>query len=89
MSRLDTPPGRCRRSLELLEQFRATLAKGDERDAHLVELIEVGIGRELGVEDELLGELAGAGAPELDEAKDLVALVSLCDLGVRVAEHPL
>ena len=49
-------------------------------------MLEVGVGRQLGVEDQFLGEMAGALLPELDEAEDLVILLVLAQFPVGVAE---
>ena len=48
--------------------------------------VQVGVGGQLGVEDQFLGQLAGALLPELDESQDLVVLLVLAELGVGVAE---
>jgi hypothetical protein len=55
-------------------------------DPHPVQLVEVGVGRQLGVEDEFSGQPAGPLLPELDEAEDLVILLVLAQLPVGVAE---
>ena len=50
---LDPSPRRDRRGVELGDQARRAAAQGDERDPHLVERLQVGVGGELGVEHEL------------------------------------
>ena len=60
--------------------------KRDELDSHPVQLVQVGIGRQLGVEDEFLGQMAGPLLPELDEAEDLIVLLVLAQLPVGIAE---
>ena len=83
---LDPPPGRRRGPGHLVEQLLGAASQRDELNPHPVQLVEVGIGRQLGVEDQLLGETAGALLPEVDEAEDLVVLLVLPQLAVGVAE---
>ncbi len=73
------------------EQFRDHLwgapAERQEGDAQLVQLGEVGIGRQAAVEDEFGGQLAGAFAPGRGEAQDLVVLAVLAEAGVGPSEE--
>ena len=46
----------------------------------------MGVGGELGIEDQFLGQDAGALLPEVHEAENLVGLVGLAQLGVGIAE---
>ena len=52
----------------------------------LLEPIELLIGGELGVEDQMLRRLAMLTRPKPDEAEDLLGLFALADIGVRIAE---
>jgi hypothetical protein len=52
----------------------------------LVEFVQIGVGRELGVEDELAGKLSGVLLPELDKPQDLVVLVGFAHFGIGRAE---
>src|SRR5262245_6011732 len=49
----------------------------------------MGIGGQLGIEDEFFGQPSGTLLPELNEAEDLVSLLILTNLGIRVAEDAL
>ena len=51
-----------------------------------VQLVELGVGRQLGVEDQFLGVPPGPLLPEPDEAEDLVVLLVLAQLAVGIAE---
>jgi len=55
-------------------------------NAHLVESIEVGVGGELGVKDQLLRKGSRACFPKVDEAEDLVMLIAFSNLGIGVAK---
>src|SRR3984893_10627935 len=54
--------------------------------AGAIKPIEAFIGGELGVEDQVLRHAAALALPECDEAKDLLGLVALADVGIGVAE---
>ncbi len=56
-------------------------------DAELVEAREVGVGGQLGIEDQLAGPLTGALLPVLGEAQDLVVLGALAERAAGVAEQ--
>ncbi len=69
------------------EQLGAGSAEGDEADAELVEAREVGVGGQLGIEDQLAGPGAGALLPVLGEAQDLVVVGVLAERAVGIAEQ--
>ena len=83
---LDPSPGRRRGPGDLVEELRGPSPQRDELDPHPVQLVEVGVGRQLGVEDQFLGQAAGPLLPEVDEAEDLVVLLVLAQLAVGIAE---
>ncbi len=71
-----------------LEHFAAATPKGDELDAGNVELGELGIGGELGIEDQSRLDAAADFAPEREELEHLVVGLELSDVCIRV-EHQL
>src|SRR6202521_5984386 len=75
-----------RQAVDLGKQFWRASAQGEEGDACRIEPIEAFVGGELGVEDQMLRHAAMLALPECDEAKDLLGLVALADVGVGVAE---
>src|SRR6266852_3945369 len=83
----DGAPCRWRQAADLGEKARCAPAQGDEGDPGGIETIEAVIGGELGVEDEVARRAAVLAFPERDEAKDLLGLLALADVGVRIAEH--
>ena len=83
---LDPPPRGTRCLVDFPHQPLGAPAQGDELDPQPVELIELGVGRQLGVEDQFLGILPGPFLPEPDEAEDLVVLLVLAQFAVGVAE---
>ena len=72
--------------LEVGEDPSAAAAQGEGADAAFLEAGQVGVGGELGVEDEFAGPGSGAPLPDLGEAQDLVVLGALADVGVGAAE---
>lgn len=86
--KLDAPPGGEGLVSDFLEKILRPSAQGDESDAHLVESVEVGMGGQLGIEDELSGKGSGTLFPEFDKTKDLIVLVGFSNLGIGVAKHP-
>lgn len=84
----NAPPGRDGLVSDLSEQFCGSPSQCHESNPHLVEAIEVGIGRELGIEDQLGRQLPRALFPELDEAQNLIVLIGLSNLSIGVAEDP-
>ena len=83
---LDPSPSRRRGLGDLFEQLLGPPPQGDELNPQPVQLAELGIGRQLGVEDQLLGKAASPLLPELDEAEDLIIPLVLPQVGVGVAE---
>ena len=79
-------PGGRRQVADLGEEFARASAQGHEDDALLVEPIELRIVGEPRVEDKMLGQAAMPTFPELDEAEDLLGLLTLADISVRVAK---
>ncbi len=78
----DLAPVRGGRGEQFGDHFGGAPAQRQEGDAQLVQPGEVGIGGEAAVEDEFGGQLAGALAPGLGEAQDLVVLAVLAEAGV-------
>ena len=83
----DGAPGRWRQVLDLGEEAGRAPAQGDEGDAGGIEPVEPLVGGELGIEDEVLRQLAVPAPPEFDEAEDFLGLLALADIGIGVAEH--
>jgi hypothetical protein len=82
----DPAPGRRRGPSHLVEELLGPSPQGDELDPLAIQLAEVGIGRQLRVKDEFLGQAPGPLLPEVDEAEDLVVLLVLAQLAIGVAE---
>src|SRR5262249_41664798 len=72
-----------------LKQLPAAPSQRDEVDSEKVELTQIGIGRQLRVEDQFFRNPPRAFAPILDKAQDFVVLLSLAPSRVAVAEDPL
>ncbi len=83
----DLAPVRGGRGEQFGDHFGGAPAQRQEGDAQLVQPGEVGIGGEAAVEDEFGGQLAGALAPGLGEAQDLVVLGVLAEAGVGPGEQ--
>ena len=83
---LDALPGRSGHGRHLGVERRRAPAQRDEGDAQLVELGEVCVGCELGIEHQVARALAVFFLPELDEPQDLVSLLALSQIGIGVAE---
>ena len=83
---LDPSPRRRRRLVDLPHQTLRAAAQSDEVDPQAVELIELGVGRQLGIEDQLFGIPPRPFLPESGEVKDLVILVILAQFPVGIAE---
>ena len=77
---------RSRASGRVPASILSTPAQRDEPNPQPVELTELGVGRQLGVEDQFLGIPPGPVLPELDEAEDLGILLVLAQFAVGVAE---
>ena len=83
---LDPAPRRAGRLADLShEPWRAT-AQGDEFNSQPIELIELGVGRQLGIEDQFFGISPRPFLPKLDEAEDLIVLLALAQFTVGVTE---
>ena len=63
------------------------MPQGDELNPHPVQRVEVGIGRQLRVEDEFLGQVSGPLLPEVDEAENFIILLIFAEFPVGVAEN--
>ena len=83
---LDPSPRGSRRLVDLPHQALGATTQGDELDAQAIELVELGVGRQLGVEDQFFGILPRPLLPEPGEAEDLVILVALAQFPVGIAE---
>jgi hypothetical protein len=75
------PRGR-RQPGDLFEQFARTTPQGHEDDVRFVKPIKPFVGGELGVEHQELWRTTVLAGSEIDEAKDLVCLLALTDIGV-------
>ena len=84
---LDPPPRGRRDLVNLLKHLRRPPPQGDEVHAHAVEFIQVGMGGQLRVEHQFLGQMPGPLLPECDEAQDLVVLLIFPQIAVGIAEH--
>src|SRR5208337_1350383 len=83
---LDPSPRGAGRLVDLpREPWRAT-AQGDELNSQPIEFIELGVGRQLGIEDQFFGIPPGPLLPEPDETEDLVVLLVLAQFAVGVTE---
>ena len=63
--------------------WRAT-AQGDELNSQPIEHIQLGVGRQLGIEDQFFGISPSPFLPKLDEAEDLIVLLALAQFAVSV-----
>lgn len=85
---LNAPPGGHGLFLDILKEFAGAAPECNESDPHLVEQIQIGIGGELGIEDELLGKRAGTLLPECDKVEDRIGLLVFPELRIGIAENP-
>jgi hypothetical protein len=69
-----------------VEHLLGASPESDEPNVHFVESVEVRVGGQPRVEDQLLRKVSGSLLPEVDETEDLVGLVFLAQLAVGVAE---
>ena len=86
--KLNSPPSRNRLLIDFLKHLGRTSPERDKSNPHLIELIQMAIGGQLGVKDQFLGKFPGSLLPELDESKDLLILLVLSQLSIGIAEHP-
>jgi len=82
----DPAPCGERNLMDCMEHLRRASSQRDEVDVHLIQLVEIGVCGQLGVEDQLLRQVARSLLPEFHEPQDLVALLVLSDLSMGVAE---
>src|SRR5207249_9291797 len=68
----DPSPSRRWLLMDGLEHLLAAPSQGDEVNSEKIELVQIGIGRQLRVEDQFLRDSPRALAPVLDKAQDLV-----------------
>ena len=83
---LDPSPRRLRRLVDLPHQPRGAPAQRDELNPQPVELVELGVGRQLGIEDQFFRISPRPFLPEPDEAEDLIVLLILAQFTIGVAE---
>lgn len=83
----DGGPGRCRPSGSFGGQAGRAPAQGEEGYAGGIQAVEIVIGAELGIENEMLRYLAVMALPEGDEAENLVGLPARANVGIGVPEH--
>src|SRR6478735_1114538 len=81
---LDPLPSRPRSLSDLLEKLLRPPPQGNELNPHPVQHVELGVRRQLGVEDQLFGQAAGPLLPELDKVEDLIIALVLSQLGIGV-----
>jgi hypothetical protein len=74
---------------QALDDFRGAPPQSDEADLLRIERVQVCVGGELAVEDQLLRQRPGARLPELDEAQDFIVLLILAQIRIGIAEHLL
>jgi hypothetical protein len=60
--------------------------QGGELNYQPIEFIEIGVGRQLGIEDQFFGILPGPFLPEPDETENLIVLLVLAQFAVGVTE---
>ena len=78
-------PGVCRSCSSILSERRR---KSDEIDVHVIQLVEIRVGRQLGIKHQLLRQPTGSLLPKFDESQDFIILLFLAQITVRVAKHP-
>ena len=84
---LDPAPRRAGRLVDLVLEPRRATAQGDKLNSQPIEFVEIGIGRQLGIEDQFFGIPSSPLLPELDEAEDLIVLLVLSQFAVGVTEY--
>ena len=72
-----------------MEQLGAATPQRDELYALPIQLVQFRIGRELGIENQFLRQLARALFPKLDEPEDLIVLLVFPQIAVGVTEESL
>ena len=80
-------PGRGGPCPKLLEHLLGATAQRNKVYPLLVELGQVAVGGQLGIKNQLLGQLAGTLLPKFHETQHLVVLVFFANLCVAVTEH--
>ena len=83
---LDLSPCRLRHLVDLPHQPRGAPAQRDELNTQPVELVELGVGRQLGIENQFFRVPPGTLLPEPNEAEDLIILLILTQFAVGVAK---
>jgi len=86
--KLNSPPGRNRLLVNLPQPLGRPSPERNEANPHPIEPIQMAIGCQLGVKDQLLRKFARSLPPELDESKDLLILLVLPQLSIGIAKHP-
>ena len=79
---LDRPPRRAGQGRARRQQCRGSTSEGDEGYAQGVELGQIPIGRELGIEDQMARPCAVLLLPEGDEAQDIIGLLALPEVAI-------
>ena len=57
------------------------------KSVHGIQLVEIRVGRQLGIKHQLLRQPTGSLLPKFDESQDFIILLFLAQI-VRVAKHP-
>ena len=81
------PPGRAGDVGDFTEESRGAPTQGHEGNTQLVELTQVGVGSQFGIEHQLMRIVALLLLPKLGKAHDLVGLLSFQQISARVANH--
>ncbi len=83
---LDPAPRGAGRLVDLPHEPGRATAQGDELNSQPIEFIELGVGRQLGIEDQFFGIPPGPLLPEPDETEDLIVLLVFAQFAVGVTE---
>ena len=83
----DGAPRRCCQLIDFGQQAFGAPAQRHKGDPGGIQPVEPFVSREFGIEYEVLRHFAMLTLPELDETEDFLGLLTLANVGVRVAEH--
>ena len=72
----------------MFEYLVRAAPQSDEIDVHVIQLVEIRVGRQLGIKHQLLRQPTGSLLPKFDESQDFIILLFLAQITVRVAKHP-
>ena len=83
------PPCRFLFQCNFAEQLRRTASEGNEIYPQILQPIQIAIGSQFGIEDQLCRISTSPLFPEIHEAQNLVILILLAQLGVGIAEDTI